>query len=86
MHVNLPGSAPHNPTSLVPPVLQVGIAAGLLLLAVWAYLHAPAVRATDQWIYNALSAVSALAGLLFLPFALTALGKVLKNRRSVPSR
>ena len=82
MSPNIPGDKPHRPTSLVPPLLQVALAAGLAVLAVWAYLHAPEARATDMWIYNALSAVSALAALLWLPFALVALARVLHNRRN----
>jgi hypothetical protein len=81
MSPNIPGDKPRRPTSLVPPLLQVGLAVGLFVLAIWAYFHAPAARATDAWMYNALSAVSALAAILWLPFALTSLGRVLANRR-----
>jgi hypothetical protein len=58
MHVNLPGQAHYRPTSLVSPLLQLVLAAIVLLLSVWSYLHAPTVRATDQWAYNFLAAVA----------------------------
>lgn len=78
----LPGDRPSRPTSLTSPTIQLSLAAALLLVAVGAYFYAPHARATDQWYWNGLSAVCALAGVLFLPFALTSWGKVLRNRRS----
>ena len=53
----------------------------MLLLSVWSYLHAPIVRATDQWAYNFLAAVAGLLGLLLLPFAVAALVRAVRNRR-----
>ena len=81
MHVNLPGQAHNRPTSLVSPLLQLVLAAIVLLLSVWSYLHAPTVRATDQWAYNFLAAVAGLLGLLLLPFAVAALVRAVRNRR-----
>ncbi|GEM_PF-585498 len=81
MHVNLPGQAHYRPTSLVSPLLQLVLAAIVLLLSVWSYLHAPTVRATDQWAYNFLAAVAGLLGLLLLPFAVAALVRAVRNRR-----
>ncbi|MGL5851882.1 MAG: hypothetical protein ACRCZD_13975 [Phycicoccus sp.] len=82
MAANIAGYPDPVPTSLVPPVLQLGLVAGLLWLARWSALHAPQVRATDQWVYNGLAVTSALAAVLFLPFALVALGVVVRNRLS----
>lgn len=76
----LPGHPPKPPTSLVPPALQIVLGGGLLWLAWWAYGHAQVARATDAWYFNGLSLISALAGLLWLPFAVAALGIVLRNR------
>jgi hypothetical protein len=59
----------------------MGLGVGLLVLAWWAAQHAQVTRATDAWAFNGLSAVSAIAGVLWLPFALGALGVVLRNRR-----
>ncbi|MCA0323688.1 MAG: hypothetical protein LCH60_14215 [Actinobacteria bacterium] len=81
MHVNLPGQAHYRPTSLVSPLLQLVLAAIVLLLSVWSYHHAPTVRATDQWAYNFLAAVAGLLGLLLLPFAVAALVRAVRNRR-----
>ncbi len=81
MRVNLPGQPEHRPTSLVSPLVQLGVAAALFVVALAAYLYAPQARATDVWLYNALSAVTGLAGLLFLPFAVASLFTVLRNRR-----
>ena len=80
MPVNLPGSPPKEPTSLLSPLLQVLLVGGLLVLARWSALQAVHVRTTDQWAYNALSAVSALAGVLFLPFSLAAVAIAVCNR------
>lgn len=77
----LPGHPPRPPTSLVPPVLQILLGIGLLVLARWAYVAAQSASATDAWYYNGLSVISALAGVLWLPFAVFALGVVLRNRR-----
>ncbi|MCA1781368.1 MAG: hypothetical protein ABR500_00315 [Dermatophilaceae bacterium] len=77
----LPGHPPRPPLSLVPPLLQLGLGIGLLGLAWWAYEHAQVARATDIWAFNGLSAISALAGVLWLPFAVSALAVVLRNRR-----
>ena len=82
MRVNLPGQPEHRPTSLSSPLCQLALTAALLIVALGAYLYAPRARVTDIWLYNALSAVTALAGLLFLPFALAAFFAVLRNRRS----
>ncbi len=79
--MNLPGAKAHRPTSLVSPALQLVLAAALFFVAIWSYYHAPTVRATDQWVWNFLSAVTGLAALLFLPFAVVALGIRLRNRR-----
>lgn len=81
MHYNLPGVEPKPPTSLVPPVLQIALGLGLLLLAWWAYEQAQVVRATDVFAFNGLSAIAVIAGLLWLPFAFTSLGMVIRNRR-----
>lgn len=81
MQYNLPGVQPKPPTSLVPPVLQIALGLGLLLLAWWAYQQAHVVRATDVFAYNGLSAIAVIAGLLWLPFAFTSLGIVIRNRR-----
>lgn len=81
MHVNLPGQRHYRPTSLVSPVLQFALAAGVLLLAIWSYHHAPTVRVTDQWVWNYLAAVAGLMGILLVPFAVAALIRVLRNRR-----
>lgn len=81
MHYNLPGHAPRPPTSFVPPLLQVGLALGLLWAAWWANGQSKMVRATDSFAYNGLSAIALIAGLLWLPFALTSVGIVLRNRR-----
>lgn len=67
--------------SLVPPLLQLGLGVGLLGLGWWAQEHAQVVRATDAWAFNGLSVISAISGLLWLPFAVAALGVVLRNRR-----
>lgn len=77
----LPGQPPKAPTSFVPPVLQILLGSGLLALAWWAYREAQRTGATDAWAYNGLSAISGLAGLLWLPFAVAALVIVLRNRR-----
>ncbi|MGL5817190.1 MAG: hypothetical protein ACRCYR_06485 [Phycicoccus sp.] len=86
MAVNIAGTPDAAPTSLVSPVLQLGLVAGLFGLARWSALHAPQVRATDQWVYNGLAVTCALAGALFLPFALVALGVVVRNRLRRRSR
>ena len=65
----------------MPPFLQVLLGLGLLALAWWAYKESQVTAATDAWIYNSLSVISGLAGLLWLPFAFTALGIVVRNRR-----
>ena len=81
MHYNLPGHAPRPPTSFVPPLLPVVLALGLLGAAWWAYEQSKVVRATDSFAYNGLSAIAVIAGVLWLPFALTSLGIVIRNRR-----
>ena len=75
----------------MPPVLQIALGVGLLWLGWWAYGYAQVARATDAWYFNGLSLISVLAGVLWLPFAIGALGGVLRNRhrrkamvRSVP--
>ncbi|MGA8048283.1 MAG: hypothetical protein WCA30_18675 [Dermatophilaceae bacterium] len=77
----LPGHPPKQPTSFGPPLLQVALGIALLGLAWWAYGHAQVARATDAWAFNGLSAISVLAGILWLPFALAALVVVVRNRR-----
>jgi hypothetical protein len=67
--------------SLAPPLLQLGLGVGLLAVAWWAYGHAQVSRATDAWAFNGLSAISVIAGVLWLPFGVVALGIVLRNRR-----
>ena len=77
----LPGHPPKQPTSYAPPLLQVGLGIALLGLALWAYEHAKVARATDAWAFNGLSAISVVAGVLWLPFAVGALVGVVRNRR-----
>ena len=62
-------------------MLQLALGAALLLLAWWSAAHARVVRATDVFAWNALSAILAVAGVVWLPFALMALGLVARNRR-----
>lgn len=81
MSYNLPGHPPKPSTSLAPPMLQVGLGLGLVTLAWWANGHAQVVRATDAMALNGLAVISAIAGVLWLPFAVTALVHVLRNRR-----
>jgi hypothetical protein len=78
---SLPGYPDRPPTSLVPPLLQVALGAALLLLAWWSAAHARGVRATDVFAWNALAAITVVAGLLWMPYALVALGLVVRNRR-----
>lgn len=75
------GHPPKAPTSYWPPALQLALGGGLIWLALWANGHAQTGPATEAWIFNALSAVSGLAGLLWLPFAVGALYVVIRNRR-----
>lgn len=77
----LPGHPPKQPTSFGPPLLQLTLGGALLGLAWWANEHAKVVAATDVWAYNALSAITVLAGILWLPFAVAALVVVMRNRR-----
>lgn len=77
----LPGHPPKQPTSFGPPLLQLTLGGALLALAWWANEHASVVAATDVWAYNALAAISVLAGVLWLPFAVAALVVVVRNRR-----
>jgi hypothetical protein len=81
---NLPGDQPKHPTSYAPPLLQVGLGLVLLYVAWWAAGHAQVVRATDAWAYNALSLITLIAGVLWLPFAVGALVVVVRNRRRRP--
>lgn len=80
----LAGHPPKVQRSLLGPLLQVALALACFAVATWAYSSAPQMRATDIWIYNALAVVSALGGLLFLPFAVAALVRVLRNRKMRP--
>lgn len=57
------------------------MALSALGLAWWAERHAPTVIATDQWFYHALAVCLLLFGVLWLPFALVAVGRVARNRR-----
>ncbi|MCA0179574.1 MAG: hypothetical protein LCH77_08300 [Actinobacteria bacterium] len=75
------GHPPKVERSYWPPALQFALAVGLLGLGRWADLHAPHARTTDQWAFNSLALCCYLLGLLFLPFALAALVKVIRNRR-----
>ncbi len=82
MSKNLPGSRDPEHLSFVPPGLQLVMVLGLFVTARWAYLEAPMEAATDQWVYNALAAAAALAGILFLPFAIASGFQVLHDRRA----
>jgi hypothetical protein len=77
----LPGHPPKQPTSYGPALLQVALGLALLGLAGWAYEHAQVARATDVWAFNGLSAISAVAGVLWMPFALASVVVVVRNRR-----
>ncbi len=77
----LAGHPPRQERSLWPPALQIVLVLALIATARWSEHHAPSVRATDQWAYNALAVCLYLLGILWLPFAIGALVKVLRNRR-----
>ncbi|CCH72658.1 hypothetical protein BN11_1860007 [Nostocoides australiense Ben110] len=75
------GHPPKQDRSLWPPILQIAMAVAILGLARWADLHASQVISVDQWAYNSLAAVLYVFGVLWTPFAIYSLIRVLRNRR-----